>query len=466
MSSCIKSISMASRGSQHVHQHDHDKWGWVMVAVVFLSMVVIMGNLSALGVLLMPMTSDLDSELWLIGWIAVWSNVMKNCTGPVVGALSRLFGSRPVMIFGGILLGLGFILTSISHNIFATTFFIVGLTGLGSAFLFINSFVVLAPYFKERYPLAIGLSMMGTPIGVIVYAPVTQILLDTYGWRGTMLLLGGISFHLVAFGMLVRRDPSSSPSDTEQYQKVANSDREGESSQEEGSYPAGDETSTSEKRHHPSPDLHKSSARKYFRHFIRTIDFRVLADVRFILLAFGRFAVTFVYNAFVMYMVSHGQLSGLNHTQASFLPTAFGVGNVIGRLVAPFLQQVGAKLSVTFWACLGAALMSVSFLADALTGAFLWQLAVSGLIGVGYGTVVQAVDVMMRFLATDDRLVSVLGWLGLFKGVAGMLGALIAGLIFKWTGSFTITFYMYSGMMLLSIPLFIIEAVYGKSLVQ
>ena len=41
-----------------------------------------------------------------------------------------------------------------------------------------------------------------------MYGPLTQVLLDTYGWRGAMLLLGGLGFNLVWAGALVRRPKS------------------------------------------------------------------------------------------------------------------------------------------------------------------------------------------------------------------------------------------------------------------
>ena len=58
----------------------------------------------------------------------------------------------------------------------------------------------LASYFHEKYDIAIAISQTGLAMGVIIIPLLTQLLLDTYGWRGCMLLLGVINLHLVVSG--------------------------------------------------------------------------------------------------------------------------------------------------------------------------------------------------------------------------------------------------------------------------
>ena len=76
--------------------------------------------------------------------------------------------------------------------------------GTGAACIYQASKSELVVYFQEKYALAFFLAMAGSPIGMMVYGPLTQVLLDTYGWRGTMLLMGGVSFHLIPCGLLMR----------------------------------------------------------------------------------------------------------------------------------------------------------------------------------------------------------------------------------------------------------------------
>ncbi|XP_022088673.1 monocarboxylate transporter 13-like isoform X2 [Acanthaster planci] len=378
-------------------------------------------------------------------------------SAPVVGALSRLVGSRPMMVLGGLMNTLGIILASVSSTVSLFTVFVIGLSGIGTAFTWYVGFAVMASYFKDKYPLAIGIATMGIPLGVMAYGPMTQVLLDTYGWRGAMLIWGGISFHAVPCSVLVRRDPSSIAADTDRYQEVSVGDEE-RNNQEEGEAHVSDTSDCAR----GFPGHCEMAPSKCCLDFIAAFDFKLLADVRFVLLVIGHCTAAFSYSAWVVYMVSHGQFQGLNEVQASLLPTAFGVGNVIGKSVAPLLQQMGLKLSLIGLACVGSTIVSTSFVAGAFIRHFIGQLAITGLVGVGYAMLYQAVDVMIRFLSTDDRLLNILAWQGIFTGVAGALGGLLSGWIYEWTGSFTVSFFVYSGLVLLSIPIFITEAIYAK----
>ncbi|XP_038071482.1 monocarboxylate transporter 3-like [Patiria miniata] len=440
--------------------YDNDRWGWVMVAVTFTSCFVMFVHLKALSVLLLPMTNDLESDLWFVGWIAVLYTMVLNCFGPVAGALSRLLGARAMMVFGGFLYTSGIILTSVSTTVPLLSVFTVGLSGVGSSLHWNISWAVMASYFKEKYPLAVGISTMGEPIGMMIFGPITQVLLDTYGWRGTMFLLGAISFHLVPCAMLVQRDPSSSLPETDQYQEVSVSDEEDNSQEQGGTDYAKDECDTTDEGNHSYQNSRQSKAGRCCQLFIEAIDFKVLADVRFILLTSGRFTATFAFNAWLVFMVPHGQFQGLSNIQASFLPTAFGVGNVVGKLVPPLLQKFGIQSPMAFWACSGAALVCVSLIAEAFIKPFIGQLAFTGLVGVGFAVLYQGIDVMIRSLSTDDRFISLLGWQGVFTGVAGALGGLVAGRLYVWTRSFSTSHCVFAGVTLLTIPLLVVQARY------
>ncbi|XP_022091214.1 monocarboxylate transporter 13-like [Acanthaster planci] len=450
---------MASTGAKPVIK-DHDKWGWVMVAAAFVNCFVIYGQLKALGVLLIPISNDYNCDLGLIGWIAVLYGMVQNCIAPVVAALARFLGSSRMMMFGGLLNAVGIILTAVSPSVPLFSIFVIGMAGVGSAFCWYIGFAVMASYFKEKYPLAIGISTMGEPIGMMFYAPVTQVLFNTYGWRGCLLLLGALSAHMVASGLLVRHDPSrpTLPDSDEEYQYVAARDEE-EISEEEGAV-GGEQAEPSQQRNGSDPDL---SQRSCFKRFVKAIDFRVMADVRFVLLICGRSTATFAFSAWLVFMVAQGQFQGLNQVQASFLPTAFGVGNIVGKLPMPLAPKIGIKPSMTSWACFGAALVCISFLGvAAVQQAFVGQILLTGLSGFGYAILYQAEDVMVRFLSSDGRLVSMLSWQGMLTSIAGALGGLISGWVLERTGSFLISLGMFGGAVFLSIPLFIGEAIYTE----
>lgn len=62
----------------------------------------------------------------------------------------------------------------------------------------------MAYYFDKRRSFATGLSVCGSGIGTFIFAPLTQFLIDEYGWRGTTLIMSGIFLNMTVCGMLMR----------------------------------------------------------------------------------------------------------------------------------------------------------------------------------------------------------------------------------------------------------------------
>lgn len=61
------------------------------------------------------------------------------------------------------------------------------------------AFVALNHYFKEKRGQAVGLSMAGTALGMLILPQLVRILLESYGFRGAVLILSALALH-AAFG--------------------------------------------------------------------------------------------------------------------------------------------------------------------------------------------------------------------------------------------------------------------------
>ena len=67
---------------------------------------------------------------------------------------------------------------------------------------YICSLSILPRYFDKYKATAIGISLCGIGIGSFVFPPIIKALIDTYGWRGTFLMMGGIYAHGAILGSL------------------------------------------------------------------------------------------------------------------------------------------------------------------------------------------------------------------------------------------------------------------------
>ena len=54
---------------------------------------------------------------------------------------------------------------------------------------------------------------LGSSATFLAVVPLIQLFLDTYGWSGTMLLLGALSLHLAVFGALMKPPAASGSQD-------------------------------------------------------------------------------------------------------------------------------------------------------------------------------------------------------------------------------------------------------------
>ncbi|RUS91098.1 hypothetical protein EGW08_001123, partial [Elysia chlorotica] len=76
--------------------------------------------------------------------------------------------------------------------------------GIGFGLIYLPAIVCVAQYFEKKRSFATGLAVCGSGFGTFVLAPVCKLLIEEYGWRGAMLLLGGFTLNIVVCGIIFR----------------------------------------------------------------------------------------------------------------------------------------------------------------------------------------------------------------------------------------------------------------------
>lgn len=66
------------------------------------------------------------------------------------------------------------------------------------------AFVALNHYFKRRRGQAVGLSMAGTALGMLIMPQLVRILLEEYSFRGAVLILSGLAFNSLVGATLLQ----------------------------------------------------------------------------------------------------------------------------------------------------------------------------------------------------------------------------------------------------------------------
>lgn len=180
-------------------------------------------------------------------------------------------------------------------------------------------------YFCERKALAYGIAMSGSGIGTFVLAPVVQLLIEHYSWRGALLILGGFVSNLCVCGALLRpivlkeEEACPLPVDSEcgysNKPPTVNAVHMGKA--------AGDKLEVNAKQRC------LQSMQEY--NFLLMPDFLVLAG-SFLLLASGC-SLPFVY------LVPYALDVGVDHQHAAFLMSILGVVDIVGNITFGWLTD-------------------------------------------------------------------------------------------------------------------------------
>ncbi|MFM6189542.1 OFA family MFS transporter [Planktothrix sp.] len=109
---------------------------------------------------------------------------------PITGFYIDRIGTRKLIALGGIILGIGYILSSFASNISTLTLTYGVIAGTGVGITYGVPMVVSSRWFPDQKGLAVGLTIIGFGLSPLVTAPLATQLITIYGIKQTFLILG------------------------------------------------------------------------------------------------------------------------------------------------------------------------------------------------------------------------------------------------------------------------------------
>ncbi|XP_037945334.1 uncharacterized protein LOC119677850 [Teleopsis dalmanni] len=181
-------------------------YGWVVVLASLVVSLIADGLSFSFGLIHTELLAYFRESPSKTAWISSLFFSVPLLMGPIWSNLVDKYGCRKMTMFGGLLSAFGFGLASICNSIetLMLTFGII--SGLGLGIGYVTAVVSVAFWFDKKRTFATGIGASGTGIGTFLYAPLTQFLIDTYGWRGATLILAGTMLNTCVCGALMR-DP-------------------------------------------------------------------------------------------------------------------------------------------------------------------------------------------------------------------------------------------------------------------
>lgn len=179
-------------------------WGWAVVLGAFISIGFSYAFPKAITVFFKDIQKIFGASYSQIAWISSIMLAVMYAGGPISSILVNTYGCRPIMIMGGFLCSLGMISASFCNNVMQLYFCIGVIGGLGLAFNLQPALTMIGRYFFKKRPIANGLAMAGSPVFLSTLAPLNQWLFNSFGWRGSFLILGGLLLNCCVAGSLMR----------------------------------------------------------------------------------------------------------------------------------------------------------------------------------------------------------------------------------------------------------------------
>ncbi|XP_064539112.1 monocarboxylate transporter 13 [Drosophila montana] len=172
-------------------------WGWLVLFGACLTNILIPGTIKSFGVLFIEFLQAFETTQTQASWIPALCYFLYSSLGPISSILSVKYSYRTVTMIGAISASLGMILSYWASSVGYLYISYGVLVGIGAGLSFPPTVYIVTSYFVKLRGLANGLCISGSAIGSIILPPVLRWLLETYGYRGSCLIMGGVTLNVL-----------------------------------------------------------------------------------------------------------------------------------------------------------------------------------------------------------------------------------------------------------------------------
>jgi MFS family permease len=364
-------------------------YGWVIVAAGIVMTCVGIGSMLSLGVFLQPMSEAMGWSRTGISLAALLNFLCMGVGSFVWGALSDRFGTRVVVLAGGILLGAGLVGASQAATLgqFQLLFGVVVGVAAGSFYAPMTS--TTTRWFTEHRSLAVALVSSGLGLGSMTVAPLARWIITTYDWRVAMLAIGDVAWLLlIPAALLVRNPPAPAPA--------------------------------------AAPEFGVAPGREF------TVA-EALRTPQFAAIALTHFACCAAHSGPIFHMVTNVMDHGISAMAATTVLSAAGLASLSGRVICGLLaDRLGAKRVLIVGLAIQAAAVGLYLVTRELIGFY----ALALMFGLAYGGVMPLYAIVVREYFGARIMGATFGAVAFASTVGMALGPWLGGVLYDSFGSY------------------------------
>ncbi|KAB0363586.1 hypothetical protein FD755_010676 [Muntiacus reevesi] len=350
----------------------------------------------------------------LLANILAWEIPWTVGPGPISSVLVNKYGSRPVVMVGGLLCCLGMVSASYSTNVVELYLTMGFICGLGLAFNLQPALTIVGKYFYKKRPVANGLAMAGSPVFLSTLAPFNQFLFNTYGWKGSFMILGGLLLNCCVAGALMR--PVEPKASTESKNKVGV--RETDSSMEK----------------RPKKLSIWEKINKY-------LDFSLFKHRGFLIYLSGNVIMFLGFFAPVIFLAPYAKDKGIDEYSAAFLLSVMAFVDMFARpSVGLIANSKLIRPRIQYFFSFAVMFTGICHLLCPLAEDYTSLVVYAVFFGLGFGSVSSVLFETLMDLVGAQRFSSAVGLVTVVECCPVLLGPPLAGKLVDETGQYK---YMY-----------------------
>lgn len=324
-----------------------------------------------------------------------------------MGWLSDKYGPRLPIVLGAIFFGVGFSLLG-QVNSLSQFYLFYAIASLGAGIIFSLPTATVQKWFVKRSGLALGIVVTGVGAGIMLYAPLANHLISSYGWRMAYIQMGTGTAILLLLASIGATTP-----------------------EKKGIQPYGAKSLAQQEVDQGAVTEPVWSLREALR------------NKNFWLICALYFCTVLPIHLIAIHLVPFVESIGIEKGIASWIWGIVGGMSILGRLITPTLAEgtIGWRKAII----IVTTIMAVSFVWISRATS-LWMILVFVIIyGFCYGSKVPLVPALMRAYFGTKSLGQLIGFVHAVSLVGGAIGPLLAGYIVDVTGNYIIAFLIGAG---------------------
>lgn len=416
-------------------------YGWVVLFATFLIYAIAEGISFAFGLLFVEFLYEFNGSKSATSWVGSLFVALPLISGPVCSTLVDKYGCQKMTILGSAICALGFALSAYAKNlgVLYLTFGLLG--GLARGLCYITVVVTVTYWFEKRRSVALGISASGTGFGTIVFAPFTNYLLFEFGWRGTVLILGGCLAQMCVCGALMT-DPKWVVKEELQKKKEAKRKEKIIETKELQELLPNKQNKEVNDEHLPNENNPETSQQKWYHGILRITRplkrFALFLELHFLLLSTAVLLAGTWFLIPYFYLVDHMLENGYSDEESSLALSVIGFANIVGMVL---LGWVGDRCNLSRIYGISLILCGISIWGMIIfTNSFVLIIGCSASFGFFFSSCFALSPSLLAELVPIDKFTTAFGFLLLCEGVGHLTGPPLAGYISdiskSWTQSF------------------------------